>query len=55
VAIEEAYSLAAELLGARSGKRRYLLRVVGQSMVGVRIEDGISSAPRRTRSRRTGR
>lgn len=36
----EAYSLAAELLAARSGKRRYLLRVVGQSMVGARIEDG---------------
>ena len=39
VATEEAYSLAAELLSARSG-RRYLLRVVGQSMVGARIEDG---------------
>jgi repressor LexA len=40
VAVDEAYSLAAELLAARSGRRRYLLRVVGQSMVGARIEDG---------------
>lgn len=37
---DEAYSLAAELLVARSGRRRYLLRVVGQSMVGAGIEDG---------------
>ncbi len=37
---EEAYSLAAELLIPSSGKRRYLLRVVGQSMTGARIEDG---------------
>ncbi len=35
-----AYSLAAELLASGSGKRRYLLRVVGQSMTGARIEDG---------------
>src|SRR5215210_80513 len=40
VATDEAYSLAAELLASRSGKSRYLLRVVGQSMVGARIEDG---------------
>ena len=40
VATDEAYSLAAELLTVRSGRRRYLLRVVGQSMVGARIEDG---------------
>jgi repressor LexA len=40
VATDEAYSLAAELLAPRSGKRRYLLRVVGQSMVEARIEDG---------------
>ena len=40
VATDEAFSLAAELLASRSGKRRYLLRVVGQSMVGARIEDG---------------
>jgi repressor LexA len=40
VATDEAYSLAAELLSTRSGKRRYVLRVVGQSMVGARIEDG---------------
>ncbi len=37
---EEAYSLAAELLSGRSGRRRYLLRVVGQSMTGARIDDG---------------
>jgi repressor LexA len=41
VAVDEAYSLLAELLAARSGRRRYLLlRAVGQSMVGARIEDG---------------
>ena len=40
VATDEAYSLAVELLSTRSGKRRYMLRVVGQSMVGARIEDG---------------
>jgi repressor LexA len=37
---EEAYSLAAELLLPRSRRRRYLLRVVGQSMTGAGIEDG---------------
>jgi repressor LexA len=37
---DEAYSLAAELLSSRSGKRRYLLRVVGQSMIGAHIADG---------------
>jgi repressor LexA len=37
---DEAYALAAELLSSRSGKRRYLLRVVGQSMTEARIEDG---------------
>ncbi|QYJ15616.1 LexA repressor [Rubrobacter xylanophilus DSM 9941] len=37
---DEAYSLAAELLGSRSGRRRYLLRVVGQSMIGAHIADG---------------
>jgi repressor LexA len=37
---DEAYSLAAELLSSRSGRHRYLLRVVGQSMVEARIEDG---------------
>ncbi len=37
---DEAYSLAAELLLPGSGRRRYLLRVVGQSMIGARIEDG---------------
>ena len=41
VALEdEVYSLAAELLTAGLGKRRYLLLVVGQSMTGARIEDG---------------
>jgi repressor LexA len=40
VATDEAYSLASELLATRSGRRRYLLRVVGQSMVGAPIEDG---------------
>ena len=37
---DEAYSLAAELLSSRSGKERFLLRVVGQSMTEARIEDG---------------
>ena len=37
---EEAYSLAAELLSSRFGRQRYLLRVVGQSMVEARIEGG---------------
>ena len=40
VATDAAYSLAPELLTTRSGRRRYLLRVVGQSMVRERIEDG---------------
>lgn len=35
----EAYSLAMELFGSRSGKGRYLLRVVGQSMVRAGIEE----------------
>ncbi len=37
---DEAYSLAAELLSSRSGRGRYLLRVVGQSMIGAHIDDG---------------
>lgn len=37
---EEAYPLAAELLGGRSGRRRFLLRASGESMVGAGIEDG---------------
>ena len=37
---DEAYSLAGELLLPGTGKPRYLLRVVGQSMTGARIEDG---------------
>lgn len=40
VASEDAYSVASELLLSRSGKQRYLLRVVGQSMVGASIHDG---------------
>lgn len=37
---DEAYSLVAELLISRSGRDRYLLRVVGQSMVEAGIEEG---------------
>ncbi len=37
---DDAYSLAAELLSTRFRKRRYLLRVVGQSMTGASIKDG---------------
>lgn len=37
---DEAYSLAQDLLGSKSGKRRYLLRVVGESMIGAHISDG---------------
>ena len=37
---DEAYSLVAELLISRSGNERYLLRVVGQSMVEAGIEEG---------------
>ena len=40
VAEGEAYSLATELFGSRAGKGRYLLRVVGQSMVRAGIEEG---------------
>lgn len=40
VSNEEAYSVAGELLVSRSGSQRYLLRVVGDSMVDVRIHDG---------------
>lgn len=40
VAEGEAYSLATELFGSHSGKGRYLLRVVGQSMVRAGIEEG---------------
>lgn len=41
VAVEdEVYSLPAELLSPRSGRGRYTLRVVGQSMSGAGIEDG---------------
>jgi len=37
---DEAYSLATEIMSSRSSRRRYLLRVVGQSMIEARIEDG---------------
>lgn len=40
VADGEAYALAGELLTSRSGRQRYLLRVVGESMVGASIHDG---------------
>jgi len=40
IADEEAYPLAAELLAPRSGKRRFLLRASGESMLGAGIEDG---------------
>jgi repressor LexA len=40
IADEEAYSLASGLLSARGGRRRYLLRVVGNSMIDARITDG---------------
>ena len=35
-----AYSLTSELLSSRSGRRRYTLRVEGDSMTGARIEEG---------------
>jgi repressor LexA len=37
---DETYSLIAELLASRSGRRRYVLRVVGRSMTDARIEEG---------------
>lgn len=40
VAQQGVYSLVAELATSRSGKRRYVLEVSGQSMVGAGIEDG---------------
>lgn len=40
IASEEAYSLAGELLLSRAEKRRYLLRVVGDSMIDAHIADG---------------
>jgi len=40
IAAEEAYSVAGELLVPSSGKQRYLLRVVGYSMVDAGIHDG---------------
>lgn len=40
VPYEQAYSIAGELLGSRGARQRYLLRVVGASMVEARIHDG---------------
>jgi repressor LexA len=37
---DEAFSLTSELLFSPSGKRRYTLRVQGNSMTGARIDDG---------------
>lgn len=37
---DEAYSLTRDLLFSRSGRRRYTLRVNGDSMTGARIENG---------------
>ena len=37
---EETYSLIADLLASHSGRRRYVLRVVGRSMTDARIEEG---------------
>ena len=37
---EEPYSLAAELLSPRSGRRRFLLEAKGDSMTGAGIEEG---------------
>jgi repressor LexA len=40
VATEEPYSVAAELLSSRSGRRRFLLEAKGDSMTGAGIEEG---------------
>jgi repressor LexA len=40
MASEEPYSLAAELLSSRSGRRRFLLEAKGDSMTGAGIEEG---------------
>jgi repressor LexA len=37
---EEPYSLAAELLSSRSGRRRFLLEAKGDSMTGAGIDEG---------------
>lgn len=37
---DEGYSLAAEFLGARSGRGRFLLEAKGDSMTGARIREG---------------
>ena len=37
---DEVYSLTSELLSSHSGRRRYTLRVEGDSMTGARIEEG---------------
>lgn len=40
IAEAETYSIASEILAARGGKARFLLRVVGDSMLGAHIADG---------------
>ncbi|HJQ28372.1 MAG TPA: S24 family peptidase, partial [Rubrobacter sp.] len=40
IANEEPYSLADELLTSRSGRRRFVLEVRGESMMGAGIEEG---------------
>ncbi len=37
---DEAYPLVADLLSSRSGRGRYVLRVIGESMTDARIEEG---------------
>ena len=37
---DEAYPLVADLLSPRSGRGRYVLRVIGESMTDARIEEG---------------
>jgi repressor LexA len=37
---EESYSLTAEILSSRSGRRRFLLEATGDSMTGAGIEEG---------------
>ena len=37
---DDVYSLVAELASPKSGKRRFVLRASGQSMIGAGIEDG---------------
>jgi repressor LexA len=53
-ASEEPYSLAAELLSSRSGRRRFLLEVKGDSMTGAGIEEGDLLVVEENPSPRTG-